>query len=54
MTKCEELQNKIDSYITRAINADDVDVKAFFYKAAKHIEYTRDNMLVEELSKVVE
>ena len=30
MTKCESMQMKIDEYMTKAIQAEDVDVKAFF------------------------
>ena len=53
MTKCESMQMKIDEYMTKAILAKDVDVKAFFYKASKFLEEKRDGMTVEELIKEV-
>ena len=54
MTKCESMQMKIDEYMTKAIQAEDVDVKAFFYKASKYLEEKRDGMTVEELIKEVQ
>lgn len=53
MTKCESMQMKIDEYMTKAIQTEDVDVKAFFYKASKFLEKKRDGMTVEELIKEV-
>lgn len=43
------MQMKIDEYMTKAILAKDVDVRAFFYKASKLLEKKRDEMTVEEL-----
>ena len=53
MTKCESMQMKIDEYMTKAIFAKAVDVKALFYKASKFLEKKRDGMTVEELIKEV-
>lgn len=53
MTKCEEMQMKIDEYMTKAIQSDDVDVKALYYRASKFLEKKRDGMTVEELSREI-
>ena len=53
MTKCESMQMKIDGYMTKAILAKNVVVRAFFYKASKILEKKRDEMTVEELIKEV-
>lgn len=54
MTRCEELQNKIDDCTSKAINTSDKNLKAFYSNAAKGFQMKLENLTVEECSEVVE
>ena len=53
MTKCESMQMKIDGYMTKAILAKNVVVRAFFFFFLKILEKKRVGMVVEVRIKEV-
>ena len=53
MTKCEQLQKKIDECITKAMNTTNGYLKTFYANAAYGFKRKLETMTVEELTKRV-